>query len=134
MIGVIIVLAIVLIIIIIALAGGSTDTRQALLNSVGLDLSESAREDSLERDKLRKAKLHINSAEAFVEYHFPEQYKDELNKWLFIKRTINNDFEEFEYPNGLTEKGWYFTGNSEIQAVCNKIIDEKIKKIRAKVK
>ena len=61
--GLIIVLAIVLIVLIIILAGGSTSSRQALLNTVGLDLSESAKESSIERDKIRKAKLHINSAE-----------------------------------------------------------------------
>lgn len=118
------------VIILLILICGGTDSRRAVLNSVGLDLSESAKESSEERDKKRLAKLHINSAAEFVEYHFPNQYKNELTKWDFIKRTINDEFTEFEYQHGITEQGWYFTGNREIQELCNKIIDEKIKKIK----
>lgn len=127
--GVIIILAIVLIVVIIALVGGSTSTRKAMLNSVGLDLSETAEENSIERDKIRNARLHINSAEDWVKYHFQSRCKDDLEKWKLIKRTINNEFEELEYPNGLTQQGWYFTGKDEIQDICNRIIDEKIRKI-----
>jgi hypothetical protein len=128
--GVIIVLAILLIVLILILAGGSTSSRQAILNTVGLDLSESAKESSIERDKIRKANLHINSAEDFVNYHFPERSKNKLEKWKLIKQTINNEFEEFQSTSGLIEKGWYFTGNSEIQEICNRIIDAKIKKLQ----
>lgn len=128
--GVLIILAIALIAVIIALVGGSTSTRQAMLNTVGLDLSESAKEDSLERDKIRKAKLHINSAEDFVKYHFPNRCKNELDRLQFVKRTINDEFEELSYPNGMTEQGWYFTGDREIQGICNNILDDKIKKLQ----
>lgn len=128
--GLIIVLTIVLIVLIIILAGGSTSSRQAILNTVGLDLSESAKESSIERDKIRTAKLHINSAENFVDYHFRERSKNGFEKWKLIKQTINNEFEEFQSTNGLIEKGWSFTGNSEIQEICNKIIDVKIKKLQ----
>lgn len=104
-----------------------------MLNSVGLDLSESAKEDSIGRDKVRNAKLHINSAEEFVKYHFPDRYKKELDRLQLVKRTINNEFEELSYPNGMTEQGWFFSGKTEIQEICNKILDGKIKKLQNKI-
>ena len=53
-----------------------------------------------------------------------------LGHQQLIKQTINNEFEEFQGTSGLIEKGWSFTGNSEIQEICNKIIDAKIKKLQ----
>lgn len=128
--GFVIILVIILIIIILILTTGSTSSKQAVLNTVGLDLSESAKERSIERDKIRAAQLQINSAESYVEYNFPNAYKDKLNRLIWTKKAINNEFEEMVYSNGLIEKGWHFGNNDEIQDLCNMILDEKIKKMR----
>ena len=128
--GFVIVLVIFLIVIILILTMGSTSSKQAVLNTVGLDLSESAKRRSVERDKINDAQLQINSAKSYVEYNYPNEYKDKLNRLIWIKKAINNEFEEIIYPNGLIEKGWHFGDNDEIQDICNKILDEKIKKLQ----
>lgn len=51
--GFVIMLVIFLIVVILILTTGSTSSKQAVLNTVGLDLSESAKERSIERDKIR---------------------------------------------------------------------------------
>lgn len=127
--GFVIMLVIFLIVVILILATGSTSSKQAVLNTVGLDLSESAKERSIERDKIRKAQLYINSAESYVDYNFPQRSENKFNRLLLIKETINNKYMDNDNPNG----GWYFTGKDEIQDICNMILDKKIKKMQSAI-
>ncbi len=125
--GFVIILVVFLIVIILILTTGSTSSKQAVLNTVGLDLSESAKERSIERDKIREAQLHINSAESYVDYNFPQRKEDKLERLLLIKETINNKYMDNDNLNG----GWWFSGKDEIQDICNMILDKKIKKMQS---
>lgn len=110
------------ILIIFPLVWSSSNTREKsdILSTVGLDLSQSAKKKSENKDRIKRANVQIECAKNWVN---KSSYNNRIDYWIAVKDIIANS----DRPHDDFYTHFQFGDDYDIMQLCIKIIDDKIK-------
>ena len=122
--GVIVILLSAIFVIFLLWNVSDTRGKRSMLNSIGLDFSESKIKKSIHSDKIKRAKTQIECAKNWV---YKEKYTTKKAYWLAVREVLTDsqslrNFDDFY-------RHFEFGDNYEIFQLCLEIIDNKISKL-----
>ena len=112
------------IIIIFPLVWKSSNTREKsdILSTVGLDLSQTAKKKSENKDKIKRANVQIECAKNWIN---KSSYSNRIDYWMAIKHVIASS----DRPHDDFYSHFQFGDDDEIMQLCFRIIDDRIKEL-----
>lgn len=122
--GIIVVLLGAIFVIFLGWKVSDTREKRSMLNSIGLDFSESKIKKSIHSDKIKRAKTQIECAKNWV---YKEKYTTKKAYWHAVREVLTDSHSLRNFDD--LYRHFEFGDNDEIFQLCLEIIDNKISKL-----